>query len=60
MLQTEIDGLTGTIRFNEAGHRRNFTLQVMEVTVDGDMEKVRFFNCIFLSVIIFIVNVSIE
>ncbi|XP_028156300.1 glutamate receptor 1-like [Ostrinia furnacalis] len=38
--KTEIDGLTGTVRFNEEGHRRNFTLQVMEVTVDGDMKKV--------------------
>lgn len=39
-LQTELEGLTGLIRFNEAGHRRNFTLQVMEMTVDVDMVKV--------------------
>ncbi|KAJ0183994.1 hypothetical protein K1T71_000417 [Dendrolimus kikuchii] len=38
--KTEIDGLTGIIRFNEEGHRKNFTLQVMEVTVDGDLVKV--------------------
>ncbi|XP_052752544.1 glutamate receptor 1-like [Galleria mellonella] len=38
--KTEIDGLTGTIRFNEEGHRKNFTLQVMELTVDGDMVKI--------------------
>ncbi|XP_059057646.1 glutamate receptor 1-like [Achroia grisella] len=38
--KTEIDGLTGTIRFNEAGHRKNFSLQVMELTVDGDMVKI--------------------
>ncbi|KAM3968887.1 LOW QUALITY PROTEIN: glutamate receptor 1 [Aphomia sociella] len=38
--KTEIDGLTGTIRFNEEGHRKNFSLQVMELTVDGDMVKV--------------------
>ncbi|XP_075991203.1 glutamate receptor 1-like [Anticarsia gemmatalis] len=38
--KTEIDGLTGNIRFNEEGHRKNFTLQVMELTVDGDMTKV--------------------
>lgn len=40
LLQTEVEGLTGTIRFNEGGHRKNFTLQVMELTVDGDMVKV--------------------
>ncbi|XP_049886195.1 glutamate receptor 1-like isoform X1 [Pectinophora gossypiella] len=38
--KTEIDGLTGVIRFNEEGHRRNFTLQIMEMTVEGDMIKV--------------------
>ncbi|CAH2103908.1 unnamed protein product [Euphydryas editha] len=38
--RTEMEGLTGLIRFNEAGHRRNFTLQVMEMTVDGDMVKI--------------------
>ncbi|XP_060809791.1 glutamate receptor 1-like [Amyelois transitella] len=38
--KTEIEGLTGTIRFNEEGHRKNFSLQVMELTVDGDMVKV--------------------
>ncbi|KAI5647012.1 receptor family ligand binding region domain-containing protein [Phthorimaea operculella] len=38
--KTEIDGLTGVIRFNDEGHRRNFTLQVMEMTADGDMLKV--------------------
>ncbi|XP_049886196.1 glutamate receptor 1-like isoform X2 [Pectinophora gossypiella] len=39
-VSTEIDGLTGVIRFNEEGHRRNFTLQIMEMTVEGDMIKV--------------------
>ncbi|CAB3225979.1 unnamed protein product [Arctia plantaginis] len=38
--KTEVNGLSGVIRFNEAGHRKNFTLQVMELTVDGDMKKV--------------------
>ncbi|RVE51009.1 hypothetical protein evm_004300 [Chilo suppressalis] len=38
--KTEIEGLTGSIRFNEEGHRRNFSLQVMEVTVEGDMVKI--------------------
>lgn len=40
LLQTEIDGLTGVIRFDEEGHRRNFSLQVMEMTIEGDMMKV--------------------
>ncbi|KAL4717856.1 hypothetical protein ACJJTC_001005 [Scirpophaga incertulas] len=38
--KTEIEGLTGPIRFDEAGHRRNFSLQVMELTVEGDLMKV--------------------
>ncbi|XP_026500271.1 glutamate receptor 1-like [Vanessa tameamea] len=38
--RTEMDGLTGLIRFNEAGHRRNFTLQVVEMTVDRDLVKI--------------------
>ncbi|XP_021197940.3 glutamate receptor 1 isoform X1 [Helicoverpa armigera] len=38
--KTEVDGITGSIRFNEQGHRKNFTLQVMEMTVDGDIVKV--------------------
>ncbi|CAH1647577.1 unnamed protein product [Spodoptera littoralis] len=38
--KTEIVGITGNIRFNDIGHRKNFTLQVMELTEDGDMTKV--------------------
>ncbi|KAH9627817.1 hypothetical protein HF086_000202 [Spodoptera exigua] len=38
--KTEIVGITGNIRFNDLGHRKNFTLQVMELTEDGDMVKV--------------------
>ncbi|XP_030021689.2 glutamate receptor 1 [Manduca sexta] len=38
--KTELEGLSGVIRFNEAGHRKNFSLQVMEMTVDGDMVKI--------------------
>lgn len=51
-LQTELEGLTGLIRFNEAGHRRNFTLQVMEMTVDVDMVKVIIF-CLLLLLLLF-------
>lgn len=40
LLQTEIEGLTGIIRFDEAGHRRNFSLQVLEMTISGEMVKV--------------------
>ncbi|CAG9782114.1 unnamed protein product [Diatraea saccharalis] len=42
--KTEVDGLTGSIRFNEEGHRRNFSLQIMEVTVEGDMVKIASWN----------------
>ncbi|XP_041986304.1 glutamate receptor 1-like [Aricia agestis] len=38
--RTEIDGLTGLIRFSQEGHRHNFTLQVMEMTSEGDIVKV--------------------
>ncbi|CAK1588596.1 unnamed protein product [Parnassius mnemosyne] len=38
--KTELEGLTGVLKFNEAGHRRNFTLQLMEMTVSGDMVKI--------------------
>ncbi|XP_063632819.1 glutamate receptor 1-like [Cydia splendana] len=38
--KTEIDGLTGVVRFNEEGHRKNFSLQVMEMTVEGEMIKI--------------------
>ncbi|XP_053623555.1 glutamate receptor 1-like [Plodia interpunctella] len=38
--KTEIVGLSGNIRFNELGHRKNFSLQVMELTVEGDMVKI--------------------
>ncbi|XP_045784619.1 glutamate receptor 1-like [Maniola jurtina] len=38
--RTEMEGITGHIRFTEEGHRRNFTLQVMEMTVTGEIVKV--------------------
>lgn len=40
MFQTDIEGLTGNISFNEEGHRYNFTLQVVEMTVQSAMLKV--------------------
>lgn len=36
----EIEGLTGDIRFNEDGRRENYTLNIMEMTVDSGMVKV--------------------
>ncbi|XP_011559283.3 glutamate receptor 1 isoform X1 [Plutella xylostella] len=38
--KTEIEGLSGMIRFTDDGHRNNFSLQVVEMTVDGHMEQV--------------------
>ncbi|XP_063546878.1 glutamate receptor 1 [Cydia strobilella] len=35
--KTDIEGLTGNISFNEEGHRHNFTLQVVEMTVQSAM-----------------------
>ncbi|KAF7276433.1 hypothetical protein GWI33_010329, partial [Rhynchophorus ferrugineus] len=36
----EIEGLTGDIRFNEEGRRQNYTLHVVEMTVNSAMVKV--------------------
>lgn len=36
----EIEGLTGEIRFSEDGRRQNYTLHVVEMTVNSAMVKV--------------------
>lgn len=51
-------GITGNIRFNDVGHRKNFTLQVMELTEDGDMIKVRSYSVCPLHTII--TNITID
>ncbi|XP_013149622.1 PREDICTED: glutamate receptor 1-like [Papilio polytes] len=38
--KTDIEGLTGNISFDEEGHRYNFTLQVVEMTVESAMIQV--------------------
>lgn len=38
--KVEIEGLTGDIRFNEDGRRENYTLNIMEMTVDSGLVKV--------------------
>lgn len=38
----EIEGLTGEIRFNDDGRRQNYTLHVVEMTVNSAMVKVSF------------------
>ncbi|XP_072930624.1 glutamate receptor 1-like [Epargyreus clarus] len=38
--KTDIEGITGNISFNEEGHRYNFTLHVVEMTVQSAMVKV--------------------
>lgn len=40
IFQVEIEGLTGDIRFNEDGRRQNYTLHVVEMTVNSAMVKV--------------------
>ena len=37
----EIEGLTGDIRFAESGRRENYTLHVVEMTVNSAMVQVR-------------------
>ncbi|RVE46687.1 hypothetical protein evm_008650 [Chilo suppressalis] len=38
--KTDIEGLTGNISFNEEGHRHNFSLQVVEMSVQSAMLQV--------------------
>nr|KAF7404092.1 hypothetical protein H0235_014786 [Vespula pensylvanica] len=40
LLEVEIEGLTGKIRFNDDGRRQNYTLHVVEMTVNSAMVKV--------------------
>lgn len=40
----EIEGLTGEIRFSEDGRRQNYTLHVVEMTVNSAMVKVAEWN----------------
>lgn len=40
MRKVEIEGLTGPIRFNDDGRRTNYTLHVVEMTVNSAMIKV--------------------
>lgn len=47
----EIEGLTGEIRFNDDGRRHNYTLHVVEMTVNSAMVKVNiFFSFLFRSI----------
>ncbi|VVD03791.1 unnamed protein product, partial [Leptidea sinapis] len=39
-VSTDIEGLTGNISFNEEGHRHNFTLHIVEMTVQSAMVPV--------------------
>lgn len=40
MSQVELEGLTGDIRFNEAGRRVNYTLHVVEMSINSNIVKV--------------------
>lgn len=40
VFQVELEGLTGEIRFTEEGKRQNYTLHVVEMTVNSAMVKV--------------------
>lgn len=47
----EIEGLTGEIRFNDDGRRHNYTLHVVEMTVNSAMVKVNIsFSFLFRSI----------
>ena len=38
--QSDLEGLTGSLRFGDDGRRENFTLSVVEMTVNSDIVKV--------------------
>ncbi|XP_046649597.1 glutamate receptor 1-like isoform X1 [Daphnia pulicaria] len=38
--QSDLEGLTGSLRFGEDGRRENFTLSVVEMTVNSDIVKI--------------------
>ncbi len=40
--QTEIRGLTANISFDEFGFRQNFTIDIVEMTINNEMAKVGF------------------
>lgn len=40
IIQVELEGLTGDIRFNEDGRRENYTLSIVEMSSNSDMVKV--------------------
>lgn len=42
--QVETEGLTGQIKFNDEGRRQNYTLDVVEMTVNSAPVKVSFYS----------------
>lgn len=40
VVQVEIDGLTGAVRFDDDGRRVNYTLQVVEMSVNSTLQQV--------------------
>lgn len=53
-----MEGLTGHIMFNDDGKRYNYTLHVVQMTIDSTITKVRFFLKIFKDNLIFKVSWS--
>ena len=45
----DLEGLTGGVRFGDDGRRENFTLSVVEMTVNSDIVKVNAALCKFSS-----------
>jgi len=42
-----MEGLTGHIMFNDDGKRYNYTLHVVQMTIDSTIAKVRIFKDIY-------------
>jgi len=51
-----MEGLTGHIMFNDDGKRYNYTLHVVQMTIDSTITKVRFILKIFKDNLIFKVS----
>lgn len=51
-----MEGLTGYIMFDDDGKRYNYTLHVVQMTIDSKITKVRI-CCVFCNKIIIFINI---
>lgn len=46
-VQVRLDGLTGRVQFDERGHRTNYTVTVMELSLRGPRKVLLLFALVF-------------